>query len=55
MEWNPNPEKKDKVIVLTKSFELNNREMWEQAIDWLVDKTLSFRKIFGALIKERRK
>ncbi len=55
LEWNPNPENKDKVIVLTNNFKLNNKANWEQAISWLVGKTLSFRNIFGALIKERRK
>lgn len=55
LEWNPNPEKRDKVIVLRHNFELNHKENWEVAIKWLVEKTLVFRTVFGTLIKERRR
>ncbi len=54
LEWNPNPENRDKVIVLTKSYELKNRENWEEPIKWLVDQTIKFRNTFSKLIQEKR-
>jgi len=55
LEWNPNPENRDKVIVLTKQYDLTNRANWKEPIEWLVSQTIVFRKIFSKLIKEKRK
>ena len=55
LEWNPNPDNKDKVIVLTKPYELDNRENWNEPIDWLVNQTVIFREIFAKLIREKGK
>lgn len=51
LEWNPNPENKDKVIILSKDIDQDNKENWNEAIDWLVQKSLIFKKIFSSLIK----
>ena len=51
--WNPNPENKDKVIVLTKYFDLERQENWQEAIEWLTDQTISFKEVFAKVIKER--
>lgn len=50
LEWNPNPENRDKVIVLTNKFDVDNDDQ-DGAITWLVEKTLIFKDVFGSLIK----
>ena len=55
LEWNPNPDNKDKVIVLTKSYELDNKDNWDEPIDWLVNQTIIFRETFAKLIREKGK
>lgn len=50
--WDQNPNNKDKVIVLRESFKLENRENWDEAIDWLCEYTLKFRNVFMELIKD---
>ncbi|MBL4576544.1 MAG: DUF4268 domain-containing protein [Opitutaceae bacterium] len=54
LDWNPNPENRDKVITLTKSYELDNMDNWEEPIEWLVNQTIIFRETFSNLIKEKR-
>lgn len=55
LDWNPNPDNKDKVIVLTKPYELDNKENWKEPIDWLVNQTIIFRETFAKLIREKGK
>jgi hypothetical protein len=54
LNWNPNPENRDKVITLTKSFDLSEKSNWNEPIDWLVSQTLKFRTTFSQLIMEKR-
>ena len=54
LDWNPNPDNRDKVITLIKSFDLDNKEIWDEALDWLVEYTIIFRKTFSNIIKEKR-
>lgn len=51
--WNPNPENRDKVITLTKHFDLENKENWKIGIDWLAEHTIKFRETFSRIIKEK--
>ncbi|KQC33028.1 hypothetical protein AAU57_06605 [Nonlabens sp. YIK11] len=53
LSWNPNPENRDKVITLLKQFDLNDKENWDEAIDWLATTTIKFRSIFMELIKTK--
>jgi hypothetical protein len=46
LQWNPNPENRDKIISLSRPIDLDNRASWPEAIDWLVDKTAKFRSAF---------
>ena len=55
LNWNPNPDNKDKVIMLVKAFNLEQNEEWEAALDWLVDYTLRFREVFSNEIKNKTK
>lgn len=53
--WNPNPENRDKVILLTKAYkDLENKDNWEKAMLWLVEQTISFRKVFSELIRDNK-
>ena len=54
LEWNPNPENIDKVIVLTKAYDLNDRDKWADAIEWLVEYTIKFKDTFSKLIRENK-
>ena len=51
--WNPNEGNKDKVITLTKYFDLEKKENWKEAIDWLADYTIKFKDTFSKIIKQR--
>lgn len=53
LDWNPNPENRDKIISLTKHFHLENKENWNDAINWLVKETLKFKEVFSKAIKEK--
>ncbi|MBX2976284.1 MAG: DUF4268 domain-containing protein [Ignavibacteriaceae bacterium] len=55
LEWNPNPENRDKVIVLTKFYKLDDKEKWEEPISWLVEQTIKFRNTFSKLIREKKR
>lgn len=46
LEWNPNPENRDKIIAITKNVNLQNREEWDTSIAWMVDMVKRFRKAF---------
>lgn len=51
LDWNPNPDNRDKVITLTKHFDLENKDDWKQAIDWLASETIKFRELFSKMIR----
>ena len=53
LQWNPNPDNRDKVITLTKQFNLEDKENWEEAINWLVKETIKFKEVFSRMIKEK--
>ncbi|MCB0742962.1 MAG: DUF4268 domain-containing protein [Ignavibacteriae bacterium] len=53
LTWNPNPNNKDKVITLTKHFDLERKENWKEAIDWLSENTIKFKDTFSKIIKEK--
>lgn len=52
LEWNPNPENKDKTIALYRDADLNDRERWPEYCNWLVERVAKFRKVFGPRIRE---
>lgn len=49
--WNPNPDNRDKVIVLNHTTDFNDPKKVDEAIDWLVANTLRFRQAFSKFIK----
>lgn len=51
LRWNPNPEKRDKIISLVRDADLSNRDAWPEYVDWLVDMTSRFRTTFMPRVK----
>lgn len=52
LEWNPNPDNRDKVILLTHATDFNNEINVNEAIKWLTENTIKFREVFGPIIKD---
>jgi hypothetical protein len=53
LSWNPNPNNQDKVITLTKYFDLTQDENWKEAINWLCEYTIKFKDVFSKIIQEK--
>lgn len=51
LSWNPNPDKQDKVIVLHREVDLEDRSKWPEYLDWMVEQTRRFRAAFAPRIK----
>lgn len=52
LQWDPNENAKDKTIVLTHDVDLNDRTKWPEYVDWMVNTTAKFRKVFMPRVKE---
>jgi len=52
LQWNPNPDNRDKVILLLHSTDFDKTEKVDEAITWLIGKTIKFREVFSKIIKE---
>lgn len=52
LQWDPNPENRDKTIALYKDVNLDDKEKWPEYCDWLVDRVAKFHKVFGPRIKK---
>lgn len=50
--WNPNPENRDKVIILQHSTDFENEKKLDESLNWLVDYTVKFRDTFSKIIKQ---
>jgi len=51
LSWNPNPDNQDKIIVLHHETDFKKPEKVEEALNWLVDYTLRFRRVFIPYVK----
>lgn len=51
LQWNPYPEKQDKIIVVERAADLDDRTQWDGYISWLVERVDKFRKAFGPRVK----
>lgn len=51
LQWNPNPEKRDKIIATYRDVDLSIRSEWPEYVDWFVDLTQNFRKAFMPRVK----
>jgi hypothetical protein len=54
LKGNPYPDKLDKIIVLDREADLNDRNQWDEYIDWLVARVDKFRKVFGPRVRSTR-
>ena len=50
-EWDPNPAAKDKTIALTHQTDLSNPDKIEEALDWMVQNTIIFHRVFSQEVK----
>ena len=55
LEWNPNPDNRDKVISLLHSTDFRDQLKFEESLNWLVNYTVKFREVFSKLIKKAPK
>lgn len=51
LEWDPNPEAKDKTIVLFRDADIEKRGEWPEYVSWLVKWVLAFKRVFGPRIR----
>src|SRR5699024_4617049 len=51
LEWDPNPENRDKIISLKREANIEDKDKWNEYLQWLVNKTVKFRRTFGKRIK----
>ena len=51
LDWNPNPENKDKVIVVYRDADLLDHDNWKEHLKWMVDTTRGFRNVFGPRVR----
>jgi hypothetical protein len=49
--WNPNPDKRDKVIMISRSADLYSKEMWPEYLSWLVERVSKFKAAFAGRVK----
>lgn len=50
--WNPNPDAIDKTIAVYRDTDLRRRDKWPEYLDWMVDMTDRFRRVFGPRIRD---
>ncbi len=49
--WNPNPDNRDKVILLQYPTDFSDQLKVEEALEWMVNYTVKFREVFHKIIK----
>ncbi len=52
LQWNPNPDNRDKVIAIHRDVDLTNRKGWDEHIAWMLDMNKRFLKAFGPRAKK---
>lgn len=52
LQWNPNPETRDKIISLVHTTDFKDKQKVEDALNWLVEYTVKFREVFSKIIKQ---
>ena len=52
LQWNPNPDNRDKIISLVRDIDLEDRSDWPNKINWLVDMNAKFRLAFMPRVKK---
>jgi Domain of unknown function (DUF4268) len=52
LQWNPNPDNKDKILLLDRAADHNDREKWPEYVAWLAERVAKFKKAFEPPIKK---
>jgi hypothetical protein len=52
LKWNPNPSAIDKVILLDRAADLNDRSKWPEYFEWLCEQVSRFKRAFEPRIKQ---
>lgn len=52
LQWNPNPENRDKIILLLHMTDFNDPLKVEEALEWLVKYTIKFRETFSKIVTQ---
>jgi hypothetical protein len=52
LQWNPNPENRDKVILLLHPTDFNDPKKVDESLNWLVENTIKFRETFSRLVTQ---
>lgn len=47
LEWNPHPEKSDKIIRLVRDANIADKAAWPEIISWLTQRAVLFKQVFG--------
>jgi len=52
LEWDPNPDNRDKIIALNLNADINQNDKWDEYLSWLIKYTLKFRGTFSNRIRD---
>ena len=52
LQWNPNPDNKDKIIAIDRDADLSDRNQWNKHIAWMLDMTKRFHNTFSPRVKK---
>lgn len=52
LQWNPNPENRDKIIILWHTTDFKDPKKVEEALEWLVEYTIKFRDTFSRFVTQ---
>ena len=52
LQWNPNPDNKDKIILLDRKADLDDRSKWPEYVSWLAEQVSKFKKAFEPRVKK---
>lgn len=50
LQWNPNPDNRDKVIILSHATDFKSPQKVDEALDWLTNYSIKFREIFSRIV-----
>lgn len=51
LDWNPNPDNRDKIIAVFRNANLADRNQWSEYVSWMLQMTELFRKAFAPRVK----
>lgn len=51
LQWDTNPQARDKIIALYRSADLKRRDKWPEYLQWMTEMTRRFRDVFGPRVK----